>query len=149
MLKKATLFISFLAIAFIAVAFTHCTEPNSKEPWSEEQLMPPAELAQIILNGNEPHTYIYDIGPAGQIRDAIEIGEGKNKKNIEKLRAELSDVPKDANIVIYCGCCPFKDCPNIRPAFDLLNDMGFKNQNLLNLPENLKVDWIDKGYPME
>lgn len=149
MLKKSTLFSSFLVIAFVALAFTHCTEPNSKEPWSEEQLMPPAELAQIILDGNIPHTYIYDIGPAGQIRDAIEIGEGKNKKNIEKLRAELSDVPKDANIVIYCGCCPFKDCPNVRPAFDLLNDMGFKNQKLLNLPENLKVDWIDKGYPME
>ena len=55
---------------------------------------------------------------------------------------------KKRNIVIYCGCCPFKDCPNIRPAFSLLNSMKFTNHKLLNLPLNLKTDWINHGYPM-
>jgi hypothetical protein len=27
--------------------------------------------------------------------------------------------------------------------------MGFKNVKALELPENLKTDWIDKGYPTE
>jgi hypothetical protein len=60
----------------------------------------------------------------------------------------LSTLPKDANIVIYCGCCPFVKCPNIRPAFTLLNKMGFKKHKLLNLSHNVKTDWIDKGYPV-
>jgi thiosulfate/3-mercaptopyruvate sulfurtransferase len=64
------------------------------------------------------------------------------------LREIVSKYPKDADIVIYCGCCPFKDCPNIRPAFNLLKEMNYTNTKLLNLPHNLKTDWADKGYPM-
>jgi hypothetical protein len=26
--------------------------------------------------------------------------------------------------------------------------MKFERQKLLNLPKNIKVDWIDKGYPV-
>jgi hypothetical protein len=52
-------------------------------------------------------------------------------------------------VVIYCGCCPFAKCPNVRPAFSTLLGMGFKNPRLLNLSHNLKADWIDKGYPLE
>ena len=44
---------------------------------------------------------------------------------------------------------PYKNCPNVRPAFTLLNEMKFTNHKLLDLPANLKVDWIDKGYPMQ
>jgi hypothetical protein len=50
---------------------------------------------------------------------------------------------------VYCGCCPFEKCPNIRPAFNLMKAMGFSNGKLLNLPTNLKQNWIAKGYPVE
>jgi hypothetical protein len=60
----------------------------------------------------------------------------------------LEKLPKDASIVVYCGCCPYRSCPNVRPAFNLLNSMGFKNHKLLDLPQNIKVDWIDHGYPV-
>jgi hypothetical protein len=26
-------------------------------------------------------------------------------------------------------------------------EMGFKNAKLLNLPKNIKTDWLDKDYP--
>ncbi len=83
--------------------------------------MPPSELAKIINDGNKPATYIFSVGPAGLINNSIDIGEGKNKNNLAKLKSAVSNLPKDANIVIYCGCCPFADCPNIRPTFGLLN----------------------------
>jgi hypothetical protein len=57
--------------------------------------------------------------------------------------------PKDADVVIYCGCCPFRDCPNIRPAFRVLQEMKFTRAKLLNIPTTLKADWINKGYPSE
>jgi len=65
------------------------------------------------------------------------------------LQQQLAKLPKDKEIVIYCGCCPFSRCPNARPAFALLQKLKFKNAKLLNLPNNLKVDWINKGYPLE
>jgi hypothetical protein len=52
-------------------------------------------------------------------------------------------------VVIYCGCCPFRNCPNIRPAFNLLKEKGYTKPRLLNLKQNLKVDWTDYGYPMD
>ena len=146
--KTTITFISLIAIAAIAFAFQSFSKQQGKEPWTEKQLMPPAELVKIINDGSKLTTYVFSIGPSGLIKNSVDIGEGKTKSNIEKLRVEVSKLPKDASIVIYCGCCPFNDCPNIRPAFNLLNEMKFTNHKLLNLPKNLKVDWIDNGYPM-
>ena len=106
-------------------------------------------LSDISAGNEEAGDLFNRIFMSGQLLEiSIDIGEGKDKQKIEKLKKELSKLPKDTNIVIYCGCCPFKDCPNIRPAFKLLNEMKFTNHKLLNLSHNLKVDWIDKGYPI-
>ena len=72
----------------------------------------------------------------------------KDKENMDKLKKELSTIPKETPIVIYCGCCPFEHCPNVRPAIDALKDMKFTHYKLLNLSHNIKADWIDKGYPV-
>jgi thiosulfate/3-mercaptopyruvate sulfurtransferase len=128
--------------------FIGCTKSGTgSEPWTQDQLMEPSQLAQMINESKAP--IILDIGFFGGIKNSIRIGPAKDKENVEKLRQFLNAQPKDANIVIYCGCCPFKDCPNIRPAFNVLKDMGFTNSKLLNLPHNLKTDWRDKGYPMD
>jgi thiosulfate/3-mercaptopyruvate sulfurtransferase len=58
-------------------------------------------------------------------------------------------LPRSTNLVIYCGCCPFEKCPNVRPAFTALNGMGFKKLRVLILPTNLATDWVGKGYPVE
>ena len=91
---------------------------------------------------------IISIGPAGLIKNSIEVGECRFSENLAKLNDKVSGLSKNSDIVLYCGCCPFKDFPNIRPAFTLLNDLGFKNHRLLNLSNNLKTDWIDKNYPI-
>ncbi len=87
------------------------------------------------------------VGPGALIKGSIDMGPSKEKENLEKLKQYLGGLPKDANIVIYCGCCPFEHCPNIRPAFSLLNEMKFTNGHLLNIEHNIKTDWIAKGYP--
>lgn len=124
------------------------TISEGKEPWKKEQLMEPADLAKIINDSNAKKPIIYSVGPGGDITGSIEMGPAKEKENLDKLKAALSKLDKDAAIVVFCGCCPFEHCPNIRPSFELLNEMKFTNHKLLNLPHNLKVDWIDKGYPM-
>ena len=121
---------------------------QQSDPWTEKQLMPPAELAKIVSDSTSKKPYIFSIGSSASIPYSVQIGPAKEKENVEKFRKELSKLPKDASIVIYCGCCPFAPCPNVRPAFNLLNEMKFTNHKLLNLAQNFKSDWIDKGYPV-
>ncbi|OGU14711.1 MAG: hypothetical protein A2X61_13700 [Ignavibacteria bacterium GWB2_35_12] len=142
------IFLSIFAIAMTANAFQSVTAKASQEPWTEHQLLAPADLAKALNDPKSPQPIIYSIGPQAIIKNSIDIGPAQEKGNLKKLKQQLNKLPKDANIVIYCGCCPFDKCPNIRPAFGLLNEMGFKKHKLLNLPHNLKVDWIDKGYPI-
>lgn len=117
------------------------------EPWSKKQLMTTEALASRIDRGETKDLLILSIGPDPTVEGSLQIGATAEKENLDKLRHYLNDVPKSKEVVIFCGCCPFDRCPNIRPAFTLLNDMGFKNAKLLDIPQNIKVDWLDKDYP--
>ncbi|MCC6846659.1 MAG: rhodanese-like domain-containing protein [Bacteroidetes bacterium] len=143
------MFIVLGLAAVLVFAFRGKIFNYGPDPWTEKQLMPPAALAQILNEPNGKKPIVLSIGFGGGIKGSKEIGAADDKEGIENLKKELNNFPKDANIVIYCGCCPFENCPNVRPAFELLNEMKFTNHSLLNLPQNLKADWIDKGYPME
>jgi rhodanese-related sulfurtransferase len=151
---KATYFIKLSLI--LVVSFVSCkgdssgkgAQENSGEPWTNEQLIATADLAKQINSSTKEAPLIFSVGPSGLILGAIEIGEAQDESNLLQLKSAVQDLPKDKDIVIYCGCCPFEDCPNIRPAFKLLKEMGFTNMKLLDLTNNLKTDWIDKGYPM-
>lgn len=118
-----------------------------REPWSRQQLLEPRELVQLLQN-SEDSPVIISLGAGGIIPGSKDTGPSGEKASLDKLRNELKTLPKDSDIVIYCGCCPFDICPNVRPAFALLNEMNFTNHQLLNLRDNIKVDWIDKGYPV-
>lgn len=121
--------------------------PEGPEPWTTGQLMAPADLAAVMNDPKQKKPIIICVGPGALIRGSLDMGPAKEKENLEKLRRALNKLPRDADVVIYCGCCPFDHCPNIRPAFNLLNEMKFSNAHLLNLEHNLKMDWIAKGYP--
>ena len=138
------LFLTIGALALILVSF----KSQQKEPWAQEQLLEPRDLALTINTPQSHQPIVLSVGPAAVIKNSIDIGATREKENLDKLKQHLKDVSKDETLVLYCGCCPFDKCPNIRPAFDLLNQLGFKNHKLLNLPHNIKMDWIDHGYPV-
>jgi len=122
---------------------------QSSGTWTDKQLKDPAVLAKALQGSTAQKPIVFNVGPVGQIKGAVRIGPTVQKENLDALKRESEKVPKDKEIVIYCGCCPFDRCPNVRPALELLKEMKFKNAKLLNLPANLKQDWINKGYPME
>ncbi len=121
---------------------------QEKEPWTPEQLLSPESLAATLNDPQAKQPIVICIGPAAPIKNSIDMGATKEKENLDKLKKQLKNTPKDAAIVLYCGCCPFAKCPNIRPAFSLLNQMKFENHKLLDIPENIKANWIDQGYPV-
>ena len=145
-MRKTIVLVAVLLV--VAAGFPTLTALIRSEPWEPVQLMEPAELADKINSSDANKPLIISIGPAATIKTSVAIGPGSEKENLDKLAQLVSREPKTRQLVIYCGCCPFNHCPNIRPAFTKLNELGFKNHKLLNLTKNLKTDWIDRGYPV-
>jgi len=142
----------YLVISSLMAITANITEKVSAQtgdPWTTKELIEPTALANLISNSTGEKPLIYNIGPLADIKGAVHIGSTAGKAGIDKLSKALATVPKDKMVVIYCGCCPFRNCPNIRPAFNLLKQQGFKNPRLLDLKQNLRVDWTDYGYPMD
>ena len=57
--------------------------------------------------------------------------------------------PAIAFAMTVAGRCPLDHCPNLRPAFEALREMGFTRLRVLVLPNNFGIDWVKKGYPVE
>ena len=126
-----------------------CMKGQAQKPvnWTEKQLIEPSELANTITN-KENIPVIISVGPGATVPTSVNIGMVNTPEGLEKLRTQLTGMDKDKKIIIYCGCCPYEHCPNVRPAIDALKEMKFTNYYLLDLPHNIKKDWIDKGYPV-
>lgn len=119
------------------------------EPWSSGDLVQPAEIAR---NLNAPlliHVGFPVLYRSTHITGSVFAGPGSKEEGIADLRKAVAGQPRTREIILYCGCCPFDKCPNIRPAFAALREMGFTRVKVMVLPSNLKTDWIDKGYPTE
>jgi hypothetical protein len=139
----------FFLLTGVVLLFT-CVKTLAQEPinWTSDQLMEPADLSAAIKSDkNIP--VILSIGPGAIIPHSRDIGMTKDAENMKKFKDELAGLPKDTQIVIYCGCCPFEHCPNIRPAMQMLKELKFTNYKLLDLPHNIKIDWINKGLPTQ
>jgi thiosulfate/3-mercaptopyruvate sulfurtransferase len=134
-------------IIVVASAFASQTlTAQNPVNWTSDQLMQPVQLAQM-MQSNKPLPVIYSVGPGAVIPHSVDIGSVKEKDNLNEFKNQLGKLPKDAAIVVYCGCCPYEHCPNVRPAVAALKEMKFTNFKLLNLEHNVKTDWLDKGFP--
>jgi hypothetical protein len=75
-------------------------------------------------------------------------GPGSQTEGLDLLRSRVASLPRSTFIVIYCGCCPWKKCPNMGAAFAALQKLGFLNVKALYIAKDFGTDWIDKGYPV-
>ncbi len=150
---KASRILAFLAYA-ILLAMTAIAQssqaPAELSPGSP-QLITPEELVNVLQSG-DAKPLILNVGPwllyrQAHIPDAEYIGAGSEKEGIETLRTRVKSLPHNKAIVLYCGCCPWGHCPNVRPAFKELSTMGFTNVKVLYIADNLGTDWVYKGYP--
>jgi hypothetical protein len=117
-------------------------------PWKDSELIEPAVLAANLKETPAKWPMILNIGAVEDIKGAKHIGAVSKDENMKLLKRTVAALPKNTVIVVYCGCCPFTKCPNIRPAFLEIKKIGFTHVKLLNLPVNLQTNWIAKGYPL-
>jgi len=117
---------------------------------AEMALVEPADLA----GHPAARPAIFHVGPnflyrSKHIPGSVYAGPGSKAGGLDLLKKAVAQLPRDREIVIYCGCCPWDRCPNVQPSFDLLKQMGFTRVRTLHLADNFKTDWIDKGYPIQ
>jgi thiosulfate/3-mercaptopyruvate sulfurtransferase len=126
---------------------------ETPDPWSKTELLEPADLARMLKTSKKPLPIICVTFPVlyrqKHIPHSRLAGPGSKPAGIAALRAAVNGLSHSREIVIYCGCCPMKNCPNIRPAYQVLKEMGFEHLRVLDLPTNFHTDWVAKGYPVE
>jgi len=76
-------------------------------------------------------------------------GPAAKAEALQELRNHVEGLDRNRFIVIYCGCCPWSHCPNVKPAYEALHDLGFSKLKVLYIPNNLGTDWVNKGYPVQ
>jgi hypothetical protein len=138
-------------VALFAQALVSQTSPD---PWKASELLEPAALAKTLQSPTGKQPVIFAVAfPVlynnKHLPRAIFAGPGSQPQGLEALKAVAAKLPKDTDIVLYCGCCPMEKCPNIRPSYSALKEMGFTKIRVLQVPTNMATDWFDKGYPSE
>ena len=71
-----TKILTYLLFAFTTSMFV--TQPFSSwgqnDPWTQEQLLAPAELAKVLNNPKSPQPIVFGIGMQAIIKGSIDIG---------------------------------------------------------------------------
>jgi rhodanese-related sulfurtransferase len=141
------------ALVFAILASIAVVAANTQHPIAPSDLIAPSQLNSQLAAVKSGNIVLIHVGfhmmyqmahiPGSQYAGAASRAEG-----LAALKKLVANLPRSQQIAIYCGCCPWNNCPNIRPAFEALKEMGFTNLKALDIPERLGDDWTAKGYPI-
>jgi hypothetical protein len=144
-----------VAAALVAAAGACSGVPSgsasSTEPWGPNTVKP-ADLVAELAGADKPVVvctappFMYRVS---HVPGAVLHGPASSPDVINELTAWAQPLARSTNLVIYCGCCPLEHCPNLRPAYKALKELGFSRLRVLILPDNFGTDWVDRGYPVE
>jgi thiosulfate/3-mercaptopyruvate sulfurtransferase len=132
-----------------------CAAENpAADPWTPAQLMSAEAFNKHINESTGAKPLVIYVGfrvlyTSGHIPGAVYYGAASDPDGLAELTKRVEELPRRKEIILYCGCCPWNECPNIRPAFHALKQMGFTRIKAVNMPTNLATDWVGKGYPLE
>jgi rhodanese-related sulfurtransferase len=141
--------IAFLAVPLVQMA---ASAPASTESSANIPQLSPEELVKILRGGGEK-PLIFQVGfrvlyVQAHIPGSEYAGPGSDEVGLQLLWKRVASLPKNRFIVLYCGCCPWAHCPNVKPAYDELHARGFTNVKVLHIADNFGTNWVDKGYPV-
>jgi rhodanese-related sulfurtransferase len=83
------------------------------------------------------------------IPGSVFVGLAARPEGLAALKLAADKLPRDREVVLYCGCCPWNNCPNMKPAIELLKQMGFTHAKAMYIETSFAKDWTEKGYPVE
>ena len=151
-MKKLIYLITILTatLAFAGVAAAQALPSN--DPIPQSSLITPEQLNQTLQSAKQK-PLILNVGPRSMFTQAHipgseYMGAGSSDAGQQKLRDRVKSLPKNAAIVIYCGCCPWGHCPNMHPAYQVLHSLGFTNVKAVYIANDFGTDWVNKGLPV-
>jgi thiosulfate/3-mercaptopyruvate sulfurtransferase len=135
-----------IALASVGLAYQANLIPAS-------HLINPDDLVKILQSAKSEKPLMIQVGShvlytQAHIPSSEYIGPASSEGGLVSLRKRVESLPRNKFIVIYCGCCPWSHCPNIKPADDALHAMGFTNVKVLYIADNFGTDWVEKRYPV-
>ena len=141
---------ALIALIFLTSLTAFAAPPD---PFTKAQISPQA-LVRIMQSNQRAKLLILNVGPRvlyaqAHVNGAEYIGPASDPRGIARLRERVKSVSKTKAIILYCGCCPWDKCPNVKPAFAELRKLGFHNVKVLHIQNNFGADWVDKDYPVE
>jgi rhodanese-related sulfurtransferase len=129
---------------------------ESAQPSSipEPNLIQPQDLAKILQSPKGERPLLIYVGfrlpyTQAHIPGSEYHGPAANPAVVQQLQKHVEGLARNRFVVVYCGCCPWSHCPNVKPAYQALRDLGFTKLKVLYIPDNLGADWVNKGYPVE
>jgi thiosulfate/3-mercaptopyruvate sulfurtransferase len=158
MFRQIGLITLILSTVMIGTNGSHATRPARRaaieDSWKSAREIAPAELVKKLAGPKASRPSVFQVGfrtlyDGGHIPGAIFAGPASTPDGLASLKKAAQTIPRDKEVVIYCGCCPMAACPNVRPAYEALHEMRFKQLEVLNLPQDFAHDWMDKNYPVE
>ena len=137
------------AILLSFLISSHASGQASSIPTS--RLINPEDLVKVLQAGKEK-PLILQVGPhilfaQAHVVGSEYVGAASTEAGLNQLRKRVESLPRSQFLVLYCGCCPWGHCPNVKPADEALAAMGFTNVKVLYLSDNFGTNWVDKGYP--
>lgn len=114
----------------------------------------PEALAKMLQNAKGQKPVVLHVGfknfyDQAKIPASDYAGPCSKPDGLDLLRKRVSSLQHKQLIVLYCGCCPWDKCPNIKPAYEALHAMGFTNVKVLHIAENFGANWVAPGLPTE
>jgi len=147
-MKTVKHFAVFFVIAASVMSIQSSAQWSSVAPG---RLINPEDLVKLLQSSKEKPLML-QIGShmlflQAHIPGSEYVGAGAGEAGLQQLRKRVESLPRNKFIVLYCGCCPWSHCPNVKPADGALRAMGFTNVKVLYISDNFGTDWVDKGYP--
>jgi thiosulfate/3-mercaptopyruvate sulfurtransferase len=139
-----------LCTAIILVTTTHAAAQATAIPTT--RLINPEDLVKLLqTSGKKPlmiHVGSHVLFSQAHIPGSEYIGPASSESGLQQLRKRVGSLPRTQFIVLYCGCCPWGHCPNVKPADDALQALGFTNVKVLYIADNFGTNWVEKSYPV-
>jgi thiosulfate/3-mercaptopyruvate sulfurtransferase len=156
--KKALMRIAIshakLAFMFLAITlFSLVQATGQASSISATRMINPEDLVKLLQTSSKETPLMIQVGShvlfaQAHIPGSEYIGPSSSENGLQQLRKRVESLPRTRFIVLYCGCCPWSHCPNVKPADDALRALGFTNVKVLYISDNFGANWVDKGYPV-
>jgi len=141
---------AFMIIVFAALSAAQAAAQASAIPTG--RLINPEDLVKLLQTGKDKPLMIqvgsHVLYAQAHIPGSEYIGPASSETGLQQLRKRVESLSRTKLIVLYCGCCPWTHCPNVKPADDALHAMGFTNAKILYISDNFGTNWVNQGYPV-